>query len=111
MSSNQRDPNKAVDFIINEAPHFAAAKAQRVYLEEFRKSKKALLMNESPEKAANAREQYAYSHPDYIGVLDGLKAAVEVEERLKWDLVGAQLRVEIWRSQEASNRGQERSTR
>jgi hypothetical protein len=109
--SRDIDPNKAVDFIIKEAPHFAAAKAQRVYLEEFRKSKKALLMNESPEKAANAREQYAYSHPDYIGVLEGLRAAVEIEEQLKWELVGAQLRVEVWRSQEASNRGQERATR
>jgi len=104
------DPNKAVDFIIKEAKHFAAAKAQRVYLEEFRKSKKALLMNECTEKAVNAREQYAYAHPDYIGVIDGLKAAVEIEETLKWELIGAQLRVDVWRSQEASNRGQERAT-
>jgi hypothetical protein len=109
--SRDIDPNKAIDYIIKEAPRFAAAKAQRVYLEEFRKSKKALLMNESPEKAANAREQYAYSHPDYIGVLDGIRAAIEIEESLKWELIGAQLRVEVWRSQEASNRGQDRSTR
>jgi hypothetical protein len=109
--SRDIDPNKAIDYIIKEAPRFAAAKAQRVYLEEFRKSKKALLMNESPEKAANAREQYAYSHPDYIGVLDGIRAAIEIEESLKWELIGAQLRVEVWRSQEASNRGQDRSMR
>jgi hypothetical protein len=109
--SRDIDPNKAIDYIIKEAPRFAAAKAQRVYLEEFRKSKKALLMNESPEKAANAREQYAYSHPDYIGVVEGIRAAIETEETLKWELIGAQLRVEVWRSQEASNRGQDRSTR
>jgi hypothetical protein len=109
--SREIDPNKAIDYIIKEAPRFAAAKAQRVYLEEFRKSKKALLMNESPEKAANAREQYAYSHPDYIGVVEGIRAAIEIEETLKWELIGAQLRVEVWRSQEASNRGQDRSTR
>jgi hypothetical protein len=109
--SRDIDPNKAIDYIIKEAPRFAAAKAQRVYLEEFRKSKKALLMNESPEKAANAREQYAYSHHDYIGVLDGIRAAIEIEESLKWELIGAQLRVEVWRSTEASNRGQDRSMR
>lgn len=106
-----RDPNKAVDFIIQNAPNFAAAKAQRVYLEEFRKSKKALLMNESSEKAANAREQFAYAHKDYVALLEGLKAAIEVEETLRWEMTAAQLRVEIWRSQEASNRGQERATR
>ena len=63
------------------------------------------------EKAANAREQYAYSHPEYIALLDGLKAAVEVEEQLRWAQIAAQLRVEIWRSQEASNRAQDRTMR
>ena len=105
------DPNKAVDFLLKNAEKYASAKANRVYLEEFRKSKKALLMNECNEKAANAREQYAYSHPEYIAVLDGLKSAVEIEEALRWQQIAAQLRVEVWRSQEASNRGIERAAR
>ena len=109
--SDQIDPNKAIDFLLKNAEKYAHAKAQRVYLEEFRKSKKALLMNQCDEKAANAREQYAYSHPEYIGILDGLKSAVEVEETLKWQQIAAQLRVEVWRSQEASNRGLERAAR
>lgn len=109
--SDQIDPNKAIDFLLKNAEKYAHAKSQRVYLEEFRKSKKALLMNQCDEKAANAREQYAYSHPEYIGILDGLKSAVEVEETLKWQQIAAQLRVEVWRSQEASNRGLERATR
>ena len=105
------DPNKAVEYIIANAGKYAQAKAQRVYLEHFSSSKKALLMAECPEKAANAREQYAYSHPEYIALLDGLKAAVEVEEQLRWAQIAAQLRVEIWRSQEASNRAQDRTMR
>jgi len=109
--SDQIDPNKAIDFLLKNAEKYAHAKAQRVYLEEFRKSKKALLMNQCEEKAANAREQYAYSHPEYLGVLEGLKSAVEVEEALRWQQIAAQLRVEVWRSQEASNRGLERATR
>lgn len=105
------DPHKAVDYIIENAAKFAGAKAARVYLEEFRKSKKALLMAESRAEAANAREQYAYSHPEYIALLDGLKAAVEVEEKLKWDIEAARMRVDIWRSEEASNRTQDKVTR
>jgi hypothetical protein len=108
---NDTDPDRAVDYIVTHAPKFAAAKASRVQIEEFRKSKKALLMAESPEKAANAREQYAYSHHEYIQLLDGLKEAVQAEEELKWRLVAAQLRVEIWRSREATNRNQDRTTR
>ena len=73
------DPNKAVDYLIEHSRQYAQAKADRVHLEHFRKSKKALLMNECTEKAVTAREQYAYSHPDYIALLEGLREAVRVE--------------------------------
>ncbi len=108
--SKDRDPHDAVDYIIRNAPKFAAAKADRVYLEEFRKSKKALLMAQSTADAANAREQYAYAHPEYLELLEGIKEAVEVEERLRWDLIAAQARVEVWRTEQANNRHQERAT-
>ena len=105
------DPNKAVDFLLSNAGKYARAKSERVHIEEYRKSKKALLMAECPEKAVNAREQYAYSHPEYIALLDGLRAAIEIEEGLRWSQTAAQLRVEIWRSQEATNRAQDRALR
>lgn len=111
MGDDLRDPNKAVDYILAHAGQFAAAKAQRVYLEEFRKSQKALLMARSDAKAANEREQYAYSHPDYLALLGGLKAAVEVEEKLRWDLIAAQARIEIWRTASANNRNQDKVMR
>ena len=104
------DPHKAVDYILENGRKFAQAKANRVYLEEFRKSKKALLMNQSTETTVNAREQYAYSHPEYVQVLEGIKEAIEVEEKLRWDLVAAQARVEIWRSQEATARAEGKAT-
>jgi len=107
----QTDPNKAVDYILANSAKFAEAKANRVYIEEFRKSKKALLMNESVESTVNAREQFAYSHPDYIKLLDGLRSAVQIEESLKWEMEAARLRVEIWRTQEATNRSTDRTMR
>lgn len=105
------DPNKAVDYIIASSEKFAQAKANRVYIEEFRKSKKALLMNQSDESTVNAREQFAYSHPEYCGLLDGLREAVQIEEKLKWEMEAARLRVEIWRTQEATARNESRSTK
>lgn len=111
MTEELRDPSKAVDYILANAGKFAAAKAQRCYLEEFRKSKKALLMGQSPAKSAVEREQYAYAHEDYLGLLGGLKAAIEAEELIKWKMTAAQLEVEIWRTREASNRVQDRSMR
>jgi hypothetical protein len=111
MTDRITDPHKAVDFIIARAGEFAKAKAQRVYLEEFRKSQKALLMAECDAPAANAREQWAYAHDDYIALLRGLQAAVEVEEELRWQLIAAQARVEIWRTEQANNRNQDRTLR
>ena len=105
------DPNKAVDFLVEHSRQYAQAKADRVQLEHFRKSKKALLMNECQEKAVTAREQFAYSHPEYVALLEGMREAVRVEEALRWRLTAAQLRVEVWRSENANNRSQDRVMR
>ncbi len=98
------DPQKAVDFIRDNASKYAQAKANRVHLEEFRKSKKALLFQDAPEGTIADRESFAYGHPDYIELLEGLKAAVEQEETLRWQIEAARLRTEIWRTQSANDR-------
>lgn len=105
------DPHAAIDYILANAGKFSKAKATRVYLEEFRKSKKAILMAQSTDKAANAREQYAYSHEEYLLLLNGFREAVEIEEKLKWDLIAAQARIEVWRTEQANNRNQDRTMR
>jgi hypothetical protein len=104
----QVDPNKAVDYILKNAPNFAKAKAERVYLEEYRKSLKAILSRSDTSKTVAEREAAAYAHDDYLALLEGLRVAVENEEKLRWELVAAQARVEIWRSQEATNRTAEK---
>ena len=110
MSTEHRDPHKAVDYIIANAKKFAKAKAERVYLEEYRKSLKAILMKQSMEAAIGAQEREAYAHDDYVALLKGLKEAVEIEEKLRWDLIGAQARVEIWRTEQANNRAEGKVT-
>ena len=104
------DPNAAVDYLVEAAPKFAQAKAERMYLEEFRKSKKALLMQAHNDKPIGAQEREAYAHPEYIGLLAALRVAVEREENLKWMMTAAQTRVEVWRSQESTARSQDRAT-
>jgi hypothetical protein len=107
---NERDPNDAVDYILANAKKFAKAKAERVYLEEFRKSQKAILMKRSMENAIGAQEREAYAHPEYLVLLAGIKEATEVEEKLKWDLIAAQARIDIWRTEQANNRTEGRVT-
>ena len=70
------DPNEAVDYIFKNGKKFAKAKAERIYLEEYRKSLKAILMKRSVENAIGAQERDAYAHEEYLALLQGLKAAV-----------------------------------
>lgn len=104
------DPNEAVEFIFKTAPLYAQAKAERIYLENFLRTKKALLMQAHNDKPIAAQERESYAHPDYIALLEGIRAAVESEEALRWQLVSAQARIDIWRSMNASNRLLERAT-
>lgn len=83
---------QSLHFINKQAEKYAQAKSERVYLEEFRKSLKAKLMNEAERegrKTGQEREAYAYADQRYVDLLLGLKAAVEVEEALRWKLVSA----------------------
>ena len=96
--------------MIKNAKAYAKAKANVSYLEQYRKTKKAICFQASLRSTMAEKEADAYAHPDYIAVLDGLKEAVEEAERLRWMLVAAQARIDVWRSQEASNRHIDRST-
>jgi len=110
MMSEDRDPHKAVDYILLNGKNFARAKSERIYLEEFRKSLKSILMKRSMENSLGAQEREAYAHEEYLQLLNGLKVAIEAEEKLRWDLIGAQARVEIWRTEQANNRAEGKAT-
>ena len=97
-----------MDYLYIHGRKYAEARAHRVYLEEYRKSQKAMLMkaalSDGRAKSAVVAEIEAYADSAYIEVLKGLESAVEAEETYRWGLVSAQARIDVWRSQEASNR-------
>lgn len=98
------NPEKALNYVIENAPKYAQAKANRRYLEEYRKTLKAKLFMQAPDGTVVDRESWAYAHEEYQTNLEGLKVAVEEEERLRWMLEAAMAKVEVWRTLEASNR-------
>ena len=109
----EKDINDAVDYIYTHGIKFAEAKAHLTYMEEFRKSKKAVLMVTAMEngcKSVASAEMLAYASADYIKHLEALKEAVQEAEGLRWGLVSAQARIDVWRSLEASNRNTDRAT-
>ena len=105
-----KDPNDAVDFIFKTAPEYAKAKAERIQLQEFRKSLKSLMMAKHLEKPLGAQEREAYAAEEYQQLLKGLAAAVEQEALLEWQLEAANLRIDVWKTKEYGDRKIERVT-
>ena len=110
MSYDIKDPELAIDYIFINGKKFAQAKANRIYCEEYRKSLKAILMKRSIETAVTAQERDAYANPEYLTLLEGLREAVMIEEEIRWGIVAAQARIEVWRSKESTNRAEGRAT-
>ena len=104
------EPTKAIQYLIDTAPLYAKAKADRMYLEEYRKSKKAKLMSQAGTEVLGKQETYAYAHSDYVEILEGIKQAVEKEENYRWLLTAAQARIEVWRTNQYSMRAEIKAT-
>ena len=103
-------PFKALDFIRDHALSYAEAKANVIYMTEYRKTIKALLMNESDAKTESAKESYAYAHLSYQQHLEALRQSISEAERLRWLLIAAETKIEVWRSLESSARAEGKST-
>lgn len=100
---------KCLNFLRDNAEAFAQAKANRIYMEEARKSMKAMMMKEAGKtgfKTAALQEREAYAADDYLKHLEALKIAVEEEERLRWLMIAAQARIEAWRTLSATQRAE-----
>jgi hypothetical protein len=104
------EPTKAIQYLIDTAPLYAKAKSDRMYLEEFRKSRKAQLMSQAGTEVLGKQETFAYAHQDYIQILEGIREAVEREERFRWLMTAAQARIEVWRTEQYSARIEQKAT-
>ena len=97
-------PQKAIQYLIDTAPLYAKSKADRMFLEEFRKSRKAQLQSQAGTEVIGKQETFAYAHPEYIQILEGIREAVEKEETYRWMMTAAQAKIEVWRTQQYSAR-------
>ncbi len=104
------EPTKAIQYLIDTAPLYAKAKADRMYLEEFRKSRKAQLMSQAGTEVLGKQETFAYAHQDYIGILEGIRQAVETEEKYRWLMTAAQARISVWQTEQYKARLEVKST-
>lgn len=109
MKLSDEQVERRMQKLRDTANQYADAKAEYEYLEDFKKSKIAILMKDAESKGfatAAAQDREARAHPDYLQLLEGLRAANATAEKLRWELRLAEMKAEIWRTLESSRRAE-----
>ena len=108
----EKEIQAAVDYIRDNSGRLAQAKAHRVLLEEHRKITKARLMKKAETEgvtSAAAQEREAYASEEYETHIKGLSEAVRQETEIQTLMAAATVKIDAWRTQEASNRRVDRA--
>ena len=101
----EEEIEKCLDFKRDMAVSIAQAMHDRVQLENFKKSKLAILFFEAPGHfKIGEKEHWAYAHKEYQEVIKGLAAAVQEHERLRQLISAADAKIEVWRTIQANHR-------
>lgn len=100
---------KVLDFMRDNSHAYAKAKAERQYLENYRKTVKAQQMKLHLSIPVSAQEREAYASEAMIEVDKAIQAATEEEAKLYWLLSSAQVKADVWRSLSASQRAEGRN--
>ena len=107
---SEEEVEKAVTYLRENARSAAQAKANRIYVEEYRKVVKAQIMREH-EGALGVQEREAYADPRYRQHLEAVKEAVEKDEYNRWMMTAAEAKIEAWRTQQANSRAEGKAYR
>lgn len=95
---------KVLDFIRDNSAAYAQAKANRQYLENYRKTVKAQQMKMHLALPVSAQEREAYASDDMQQIDKAIQTATEEEVRLQWLLTAAQIKAEVYRTLQANAR-------
>lgn len=91
---------KALHFLVNSASEAGQNRANRIYLEEYRKSLKAQIMSQYQELPVNAQEREAYKNVEYIEHLDAMKSAIQEDEKMRFLIEAAKVKISVWQTME-----------
>lgn len=101
---SEEDVEQALHYLTNSARGAADARANRQYVEEYRKVVKAQIMMEHAELPLGAQEREAYSDKRYMDHLQAIRQAVAEDERRRFMREAASAKIEAWRTQSSNER-------
>lgn len=100
----EEEIDKALDFLRDNARDAAQARADRIYVEEYRKTLKAQIMKEHGTLSAVLQEREAYSDKRYQEHLEAIREAVKIDEFHRFMRIAAEAKIEAWRTQSSNSR-------
>lgn len=101
----EADAIKATEYLVDSAYPYGDARARAAFAEHSLRRVKALAMKASGETAVSAQEREAYASDQYQAALDELFEATRECERMRAARDAAVVRVDVWRSISARQRG------
>jgi len=99
-----KDIENELQKIEETAPKYAKAKADSYQAMEWKKIQKSLLFTKAFGRTVADKENWVAIQPEYIVAAEGVSEAIEEEEKLRWDLKQSELKIEIWRTEQATLR-------
>jgi hypothetical protein len=97
-------PNKAAEFIFENASKYAKAYSRRIALEHYIKAEKSIQMIASNQPSISGKEMEAQASNGFSAKVAELEAAA-YEEKLYYNQIKAkELEIEIYRTESANNR-------
>jgi len=101
---SDQEIEKALDYLRDNASVAAQARAERIYIEEYRKSIKAQIMKEHADMPVSAQEREAYADDRYIRHLDAIRDAVYEDEKHRFLMKAAEAKIDAWRTKCSNER-------
>jgi hypothetical protein len=101
---DEKEVEAAVDWLRDTANEAAQKRAERLYLDEYRKVLRAKLMKQYMDLPVSAQEREALADPKYEEHLQALKTAINEDEKMRFLRVAAEAKIEAWRSMNANHR-------
>ena len=99
------DAIRATQYLVDTAYPYGDARARVAFADKSLSRVKALAMKASGESAVNAQEREAYASDQYLAALDELFEATRECERMRAARDAAAIRVDLWRTISARQRG------
>jgi len=105
------NPNDEIQHIVDLIDDYAEADANLAWLDSYKSALKALKMKESNSPSIAGKEMDALASDEYLQYCHDLNEAKRNYTSLKLKIETAKMKVEVWRTEQATNRQIEKITR